>query len=74
LDHVSDLRNAETVAEILKATLKEPINLMDRPYYASASIGAAIYPSDGSTHTSLHAMADERMYGDKDPYPVATER
>jgi GGDEF domain-containing protein len=62
------------VAEILKGSLKEPIDLSDGPYHASASIGAAIYPADGSTHMGLHAIADERMYCEKGLYHIETER
>jgi diguanylate cyclase (GGDEF)-like protein len=74
LDHISNLGEAEAVRELLQASLNEPINLPDGPYYASASIGAAIYPSDGSTHIALHAIADERMYFNKEQTRVVIER
>jgi GGDEF domain-containing protein len=37
-----------------------------RAYRASASVGIAIYPDDGTTQTGLQAVADERMYARKD--------
>jgi diguanylate cyclase (GGDEF)-like protein len=74
LEHTSSLREVETVRELLQVSLNEPINLPDGPYYASASIGAAIYPRDGSTHIALHAIADERMYFYKEQHRVGTER
>jgi diguanylate cyclase (GGDEF)-like protein len=74
LDRTSSLREAETIAETLKASLEEPIDLACGPYHASASIGAAIYPDDGLTHTGLHAIADERMYCDKEQCRAVIER
>jgi diguanylate cyclase (GGDEF)-like protein len=62
LDGVHGAADADRVSEALRKCLDAPILLQDRPYYASASVGAAIYPDDGLTQIHLQAVADARMY------------
>jgi diguanylate cyclase (GGDEF)-like protein len=70
LDGISNLRDAEAVGDALRKSLAAPIILAEGPYYASASVGAAIYPGDGSTQIQLQAVADERMYASKEQYRI----
>lgn len=72
LESVDNLSDAEAVGAALRKSLEAPIILADGPYYASASVGAAVYPGDGSTQIQLHAVADERMYTGKAQYRIAS--
>lgn len=74
LDGISNLHDAEAVGEALRKSLNAPILLAEGPYHASASIGVAVYPSDGLTQIQLLAVADERMYAGKEQYRVESER
>jgi diguanylate cyclase len=65
VEGVQSLAEAEIVADALQRSLEVPFALRDGPYYASASVGTAVYPDDGVTQTSLQASADERMYARK---------
>ncbi|MEJ1979222.1 MAG: GGDEF domain-containing protein [Acetobacteraceae bacterium] len=66
LDGVHSLADAQLVGDSLRKSLEAPITLGEGPYYASASVGAAIYPGDGLTQIHLNAVADERMYAAKE--------
>jgi diguanylate cyclase (GGDEF)-like protein len=66
VDGVRSRPDAEFVSESLQRRLDAPIVLGGRAYRASASVGIAIYPDDGTTQTGLQAVADERMYARKD--------
>jgi len=70
LGGISNLPDAETIGDALQKSLDAPIILAEGPYYASASIGAAVYPADGLTQIHLHAVADERMYAGKRKYRI----
>jgi diguanylate cyclase (GGDEF)-like protein len=72
LDGVHSLADAEIIGEALQKCLEAPIALGDGRYYASASVGSAIYPDDGSTQTRLQAVADERMYACKERHYAET--
>jgi diguanylate cyclase (GGDEF)-like protein len=67
---IAKLADVEAVGEALRNSLTAPIILAEGPYYASASVGAAVYPADGLTQIQLHAVADERMYTGKEQYRV----
>jgi diguanylate cyclase (GGDEF)-like protein len=62
--------DAENIIKLIEASLEMPIPLQEGHYYASASIGASIYPDDGVTAIQLHAVADERMYLRKEAYRI----
>jgi diguanylate cyclase (GGDEF)-like protein len=66
LDGIHGAADADKVSDALGQCLDAPILLQDRPYFASASVGAAIYPDDGLTQTRLQAVADARMYACKE--------
>ncbi|MEJ0002875.1 MAG: GGDEF domain-containing protein [Pararobbsia sp.] len=70
LDGIGNLRDAEAIGDALRKSLDMPIMLAEGPYHASASVGAAVYPGDGSTQIQLHAVADERMYAGKAQYRI----
>ncbi|KTD20324.1 EAL domain-containing protein [Legionella londiniensis] len=70
---ITDLVNYETarhkcmaVAEKLLHSFKQPFNLRDIEYYASASIGIVIYPDDCKTADELLKCADMSMYKAKE--------
>lgn len=62
LDSVRTRAEADMVSNALQRSLDAAIALEGHEYSASASIGVAIYPDDGTTLTQLRAVADERMY------------
>ncbi len=66
LQGVCALAEAEQIATAVKGALDRPTLLVGQPYHISASIGAAIYRDDGVSQTDLHAVADDRMYADKE--------
>jgi diguanylate cyclase (GGDEF)-like protein len=65
LDGIHGASDADRVSEALQKCLEAPIYLGNQPYYASASVGSAVYPDDGLTQTNLQAVADARMYACK---------
>ncbi len=67
LEGIDRLRDAETMGEAMRKSLEAPIVLHNGArLQASASIGAAIYPDDGKNQIHLHAVADKRMYAQKE--------
>jgi diguanylate cyclase (GGDEF)-like protein len=66
VDGVQSLADVEALGEAIRSSLEAPIALSQGSHYASASVGAAIYPDDGETQIALHARADERMYARKE--------
>jgi diguanylate cyclase (GGDEF)-like protein len=74
LDGIHGAADADRVAQALQECLAAPILLEDRPYYASASVGSAIYPDDGLTQTQLQAVADARMYACKEQRHTETRK
>ncbi len=66
---LADLARAEdaaTVARKILQAIAEPILLEGRSLTVSASIGAAIFPQDGSSYATLLRNADSAMYRAKE--------
>jgi diguanylate cyclase (GGDEF)-like protein len=51
------------LARDLKLAFKQPFLVNSKQSYVSASIGTALYPTDGQTLALLLKIADSRMYG-----------
>lgn len=51
------------LSQDLQGAFKEPFTLNGAATYLAASIGTALYPSDGETLSDLLRTADSRMYG-----------
>jgi diguanylate cyclase (GGDEF)-like protein len=66
LEELGSLAEAEEIADIIRRALEGPTILAGSKIDVGASIGAAIYPDDGTTQMELHAVADARMYSDKE--------
>jgi diguanylate cyclase (GGDEF)-like protein len=62
LAHPSDAKTAGIVARRMRKELEEPFLLDGIPVHVDASIGAAVYPSDGDDVSSLLRHADIAMY------------
>lgn len=56
----------KTIGKMILLQLQEPFRLGNSEAFLGASIGAARYPEDGSTHTELLRKADAAMYRAKD--------
>lgn len=56
---------AEEIAHRLEHCFDEPFMVADHVVRGSASIGIAIYPTDGTTDDALMNVADAAMYGKK---------
>lgn len=59
---VSEPADAGTLANVLLATVREPIRASGLELRVSASIGIAIYPSDGASQHDLLTNADAAMF------------
>ncbi len=57
--------NVETIAQGMRASLAEPIDIGGATVSIGASMGAAYYPDNGSTCAELVAFADAAMYAVK---------
>lgn len=66
LPEVRDERDVEHVAQRILETLRQPVYVADQEFFATASVGVAIYPRDGQTVTDLMRNADVAMYAAKD--------
>lgn len=66
LEDVGSIENVELVIKNIKSAIEVPITLENTVIDVDASIGAALYPDDGLMQTDLHAVADNRMYADKE--------
>jgi GGDEF domain-containing protein len=62
---VKDRAAAGSVAEAILRRLERPLQAGNRHVVVTASIGIALYPSDGQTVDSLLSNADEAMYAAK---------
>ena len=63
-----DIASADDVAVIAKkmlAELKRPFTVAERDFYATVSIGIAVYPEDGESPDELIRNADIAMYQTK---------
>jgi diguanylate cyclase (GGDEF)-like protein len=56
---------AEEIAHRLERCFDEPFTVSDHAVRGSASIGIAVYPTDGTTGDALLNIADAAMYGKK---------
>ena len=54
--------NAGAIARKILHALSQPVVVDQRPLYAAASIGIAVYPSDGTAVDALLQAADTAMY------------
>ena len=66
LCEVAHAQDAGVAAEKMLAALSEPHRFDELELYASASIGIATYPEDGTTAEDLLKYADTAMYRAKD--------
>ncbi|GAB2847796.1 hypothetical protein GCM10027277_14870 [Pseudoduganella ginsengisoli] len=62
LPELRDRQDAKVIAEKFLETLQKPFDLDGHQVHISASIGIAIYPSDGETIDELLRHADIAMY------------
>ncbi len=60
-----DMRDVDTIAEKLIATLSEPYHLDGQIVHISASVGITMYPDDATTIEALIKNADQAMYYSK---------
>ncbi|MGO9312640.1 MAG: EAL domain-containing protein [Syntrophobacteraceae bacterium] len=61
LPRISQIRDAAVVAKRLLDDISRPLVLVDHELFVSASIGIAIYPSDGNEPGTLLKNAEEAM-------------
>lgn len=66
LSRLSNLEEAALVADRMIAALSEPMNIDGHELHLSASIGIALFPSDGAEVDTLLKHADTAMYGAKE--------
>ena len=62
LQDVSNAQDAAIVAQKVLRTVAEPMTVHEHRLFATASIGIAIYPNDGSDAETLLKNADTAMY------------
>ncbi|MBI5432708.1 MAG: diguanylate cyclase [Planctomycetes bacterium] len=62
LPGLADLRDAQLVARKVLDALSTPIHADTRAFDASASIGIALFPNDGTEPDTLMRRADKAMY------------
>lgn len=55
-------QEAAQLAERILVALQQPFHLKDSEFYVSASIGTALFPSDGKSAVELLKKADTAMY------------
>ena len=65
IDHLTQPADARTVAQRAAAALHQPLRIGDRDIHASASVGIALFPQDGTSVETLLAHADAAMYSVK---------
>ena len=62
LRNVSDVIQADLLAEKLQKKIQQPFMIGGRPFLVTASIGIAMYPIDGQDVTGLLLHSDQAMY------------
>jgi diguanylate cyclase (GGDEF)-like protein len=65
LEDVADTKSAETFAERLVATIREPVWLRGEALHVGASAGVAVCPEAGDDSTQMTRAADFAMYAAK---------
>jgi diguanylate cyclase (GGDEF)-like protein/PAS domain S-box-containing protein len=60
--HASEIEEIDAVASKMVHALTRPAQLLDQECRVSASIGIAIYPTDGESERALMKSADTAMY------------
>lgn len=65
-ENLDNEQEALDFAETIIESLKVPFHINEEYIYVSLSIGIALYPKNGLTHTSLIKNADIAMYKSKD--------
>jgi diguanylate cyclase (GGDEF)-like protein len=63
--NVSDVIQADLLAEKLQTMIEQPFILDSHPYLITASIGIAMYPVDGQDVEGLLLYSDQAMYAAK---------
>jgi diguanylate cyclase (GGDEF)-like protein/PAS domain S-box-containing protein len=58
----SDLADIDAVAARMVQSLTNPLHLLDHECRVSASVGIAVYPTDGDSERALMKSADSAMY------------
>lgn len=61
--------NPYEVIDRIRKIMLEPFVISGNRFFLSTSIGVAMFPRDGTTHTELLAVADKSMYQDKRASP-----
>ncbi len=61
--------NPYEVIDRIRKIMLEPFVILGERFFLSVSIGAAMFPRDGTTHSELLAAADKSMYQDKHASP-----
>ena len=62
LSEIREPENARNVAYKIIKAFSEPFNIASREFFITASIGIAVYPSDGQKVEDLLKYADSAMY------------
>ncbi len=63
---ISEIDEAEAIASRILQAIREPMMIEGRNIAASASIGIAVFPDDGTSAEQLQREADAAMYSAKD--------
>lgn len=63
---VIDLKEVATIVESLQRALVRPLKWRDQEFTITASVGAALYPDDGSDSETLMANAESAMRSARD--------
>ena len=66
LENISNIADAENVAEKILLSLRQPFQLGIQEVYVTASIGITLFPQDATTAERLLKNADQAMYAAKD--------
>ena len=66
VDNAADtFETVNAIANRIRATLKEPVNIRNRSMFIMPSMGVAIYPKDADSYDDLLKNADSAMYAAK---------
>jgi diguanylate cyclase (GGDEF)-like protein len=68
LDQIGDVTQVDHITAAITGSVLEPVTIQGKTCFVTASIGVAVYPTDGTTIADLTAVADQRMYRHKDEY------